>query len=101
MNQMAKKIAEEMDNRMYDWLEEQGIHLERNNLERIIELRDKLAKEDTQIRCESMIVETSINDPFEVKTHGIIFFDRISKPLDREQVEEMILKSYELKESGE
>ena len=94
MTTHIKGLAKEIDNKMYKFLEDNGYYLERNNVEQIIKLRDELAKEDKQIRCETTIVSFNINEPYEVKTHGLIFFDSISNPLSKEEVDELILKDY-------
>ena len=94
MNEYKKQIAQKIDDNMYEFLEKNGYHLERNNVQQIIELRDKLAKEDKQIRCETTIVARQIEEPYKIITHGLIFFDSISHPLNKEQVEELVLKDY-------
>lgn len=93
----AKKVAADLDNRMYEWLEEQGIHLERGNVEQIIALRDKLAAEDKQIRCETAVVDfIQEEDSYKCITKSLIFYDSLSNPLTRDAVEDLIKRSYEL-----
>ena len=94
MSTYIKGLAKEIDDKMYKFLEDNGYYLERNNVEQIIKLRDELAKEDKQIRCETAIVSFSINEPYEVKTHGLIFFDSISTPLSKDEVDKLILEDY-------
>lgn len=93
-DEYSKQIAKKLDDNMYEFLEKNGYYLERNNVEQIIKLRDELAKEDKQIRYETTIVAQQIEEPYEIIIHGLIFFDSISHPLDKEQVKEIILKDY-------
>ena len=98
MNEYARQMSKKIDNDMYVFLEKNGYHLERNNVEQIIKLKNELAKEDKQIRCETTVVVQHLNEPYKIITHGLIFFDSISNPLSDEQVKELILKDYYKKE---
>lgn len=98
MNEYARQMSKKIDNDMYVFLEKNGYHLERNNVEQIIKLKNELAKEDKQIRYETTVVAQHLNEPYKIITHGLIFFDSISNPLSDEQVKELILKDYYKKE---
>ena len=98
LDELIRQMSKEMDNYMYAFLEKNGYHLERNNVEQIIKLKNELAKEDKQIRCETTVVAHHLNEPYKIITHGLIFFDSISNPLSDEQVKELILKDYYKKE---
>lgn len=92
---ITSKVAEEIDNKMYNFLEENGYTLERGNVQQILDLKEKLAREDKQVRVESTIVGEKINgEHLEAIMHSIIFFDSISHPLKRKDVENMIVESY-------
>lgn len=72
---ITSKAAEEVDNKMYNFLEENGYILERGNVQQILDLKEKLAREDKQVRVESTIVGEKINGEYlEAITHSIIFF---------------------------
>lgn len=98
IEEYSKQLAKEIDDELYKFLEENDYYLEKGNVDQIIKLRNDLAKEDKQIRCESTVVSQSLEDPYKIKIHSLIFFDSISHPLSKEQVEELILKSYYLKQ---
>lgn len=91
----TSKVAKEIDNKMYDFLDENGYTLERGNVQQILDLKEKLAKEDKQVRAESDIVGYKIyDDHLELISHAIFFFDSISHPLKRKYVKEMIVDDY-------
>ena len=94
METCTKQMVEKMDDEMYKFLDKNGYHLERGNIHQIKQLRDKLATKDIQVRCETMVVACQLYEPYNIKTHGLIFFDSISCPRTREQVEELILEDY-------
>lgn len=95
MKEYTSNVAKEIDNKMYNFLEENSYFLERGNVQQILELKEKLAKEDKQVRVESAIVGEKINgEHLEAIMHSVIFFDSISHPLNRENVEKMIAESY-------
>lgn len=95
MKEYTSNVAKETDNKMYNFLEENGYFLERGNVQQILELKEKLAKEDKQVRVESAIVDEKINgEHLETIMHSMIFFDSISHPLKRKDVENMIVESY-------
>ena len=95
VREYASKVAEEIDNQVYNFLEENGYILERGNIKQILDLKEKLAKEDKQVRAESAIVGIKLEgERIEAIRHSMIFFDSISHPLKRENVEKMIVESY-------
>lgn len=88
-------LAKEIDNEMYNFLDKNGYHLERGNVQQILDLKEKLAREDKQVRVESAIVGKKINgEHLEAIMHSMIFFDSIRHPLKRKDVENMIVESY-------
>lgn len=90
----AKNITQKIDDKLYEFLEDNGYHIERNNAEQVIELKDKLAKEDKQIRWEAAIVGINLTKQCEYILHSLIFFDSISNPLSEEKVRELIINDY-------
>lgn len=87
VKEYTSKVAEEIDNRMYNFLEENGYALERGNVQQILDLKEKLAREDKQVRVESAIVGEKINEEhLETIMHSMIFFDSISHPLKKKML---------------
>ena len=95
IKEYTSNVAKEIDSRMYDFLEENGYVLERGNVKQILELKEKLAKEDKQVRVESGVVGNELCDEgLKIITNYIFFFDSISNPIGRKDVEMMIVNDW-------
>ena len=95
MKEYTNNISKETDREMYDFLEENGYILERGNIQQILDLKEKFAKEDKQVRVESAIVGAKLEENhLEQIINTIFFFDSLSHPLKREDVEKMIVDDY-------
>ncbi len=86
---------------MYDFLEENGYCLERGNAKQIIKLRDELAKKDKQLRVEYLNTEIKGDNKNIIQTNYVIFFDSLSHPLSKDEVENLIRKEHGLKKEDE
>ena len=80
--EITKQLIAQIDNDMYDFLEENGYCLERGNAKQIIKLRDELAQLDKQVRIECLDVR--MKNENSIKNHYVIFFDSLSHPLSKE-----------------
>ncbi len=99
IKQYAENLAKDTDSKMYEFLEENGYKLERNNIQQIIDLKNKLAEEDKQVRVESVIVdEKNEGQNIQIITHSLFFFDSIKHPLDTNYVRQMIIDDYRRKQ---
>lgn len=94
-----ENLAKDTDNKMYEFLEKNGYKLERNNVQQILDLKNKLAEEDKQVRVETVIVDVKKEgENIQIITHSLFFFDSIKHPLDPENVRKMIIDDYRKKQ---
>ena len=94
IKEFTRQIAEKIDDQIYEFLEKNGYHLERGNIQQIEQLRDELASKDIQIRCETFTFSYPFDENYNYKAHTVIFFDSISTPRDTQQVRNLILEDF-------
>lgn len=90
------KVAKKIDDEMYNFLEKEGYHLERGNVQQILELKEKLAKEDKQVRVGVSHIENKMHKDgsVEIIVSRFFFIDSLSHPINKEDIEKMVRKKY-------
>ena len=97
IEEITQLFARQIDNDMYDFLEENGYCLERGNTKQIVKLKDELARQDKQLRIEYLDTKIEKDNKNYIRTDYVIFFDRLSNPLSKDEVDELIRKEHDLK----
>lgn len=94
IEEYTKQFIEQLDNDMYDFLEENGYCLERGNAKQITKLRDELAKQDKQLRVEYLDTKITKDNKNYIRTNYVIFFDSLSHPLSKSEINNLIRKEH-------
>lgn len=97
IEEITQLFARQIDNDMYDFLEENGYCLERGNTKQIVKLKDELARQDKQLRIEYLDTKIKKDNKNYIRTDYVIFFDSLSNPLSKDEVDELIRKEHDLK----
>lgn len=91
----AKKVAKEMDEMIFKFLRDNGYQVDDNATpDEVLKLNEELAKEDKQVRYETIFIPIYNEDKYGCDIYGTAFFDSVKKPLNKEKVEELLMRKY-------
>ena len=88
INKIVNESAENIDNVIIDFCKKQGYGVIKRP-EDLIEIQNRLSKEDKMIRCEVFYQNGEDDNKIAIKQLVVPFIDCISQPISRNAIKEM------------